>query len=161
MRSKSMVMNLSVVLLELDAYPLPVSPIASRSRTTASAVLSSDANASFENPGTLPSRPAPRVADSTRPRLLTSYLRIRRRGGQHLKRLKRYLDEHHFDRVKELYFTTGRPEYDGIRAERMRLEDMARPPAPGLYPGYSVTPASEASRGRHWRSPRSPRLTIA
>ena len=39
------------------------------------------------------------------------------RGGQHLKRRKRYLGGHLFDRVKGLYFTTGRPAYYGIRAE--------------------------------------------
>jgi hypothetical protein len=64
------------------------------------------------------------------------------RGGQHLKRRKRYLGGHLFDRVKGLYFTTGRPEYDGIRAERMQREDMARPPTPGFYPRCSVTPTS-------------------
>ncbi len=53
--------------------------------------------------------------------------------GQHLKRLKRYLDEHKFDRVKLAYFTTGRPEYYGIRAERMPLPDLARTPEPGIY----------------------------
>jgi len=53
--------------------------------------------------------------------------------GQHLKRLKRYLDEHRFDRVKLAYFTTGRPEYYGIRAERMPLADLARTPEPGTY----------------------------
>ena len=31
--------------------------------------------------------------------------------GQHLKRLKRYLDEHPGDRVKLAYFNTARPEY--------------------------------------------------
>ena len=85
----------------------------------------------------------------------------RRRGGQHLKQPQRVLDGHLFDRVEGLYFTTGRPEYDGMRAERMQREDMARPPAPGLYPRCSVTPTSEASRRRHWRGYRSPRLTIA
>lgn len=53
--------------------------------------------------------------------------------GQHLKRLKRYLDEHQFDRVKLFYFTTGRPEYYGIRAEQMQLADLARTPEPGIY----------------------------
>ena len=53
--------------------------------------------------------------------------------GQHLKRLKRYLDEHRFDKVKLAYFTTGRPEYYGIRAERMPLADLARTPEPGTY----------------------------
>ena len=53
--------------------------------------------------------------------------------GQHLKRLKRYLDEGKFDRVKLLYFTTGRPEYYGIHAERMQLADLARTPEPGIY----------------------------
>ncbi|MCI0408148.1 MAG: hypothetical protein L0191_06240, partial [Acidobacteria bacterium] len=53
--------------------------------------------------------------------------------GQHLKRLKRYLDEHPFDRVKLLYFTTGRPEYYGIRPQPMRLADLARTQEPGVY----------------------------
>ena len=53
--------------------------------------------------------------------------------GQHLKRLKRYLDDHRFDKVKLAYFTTGRPEHYGIRAEWMRLADLARTPAPGIY----------------------------
>ena len=70
------------------------------------------------------------------------------RGGQHLKRVKRYLDGHHFDRVKARYLTTGRPEYYGIRAERMQPEDMARPPAPGFYPRCSVTPTSRQRASR-------------
>jgi Dolichyl-phosphate-mannose-protein mannosyltransferase len=53
--------------------------------------------------------------------------------GQHLKRVKRYLDEHRAGPVKLAYFTTGRPEYYGIHAERMQLADLARSPAPGLY----------------------------
>lgn len=53
--------------------------------------------------------------------------------GQHLKRLKRYLDNHKFDRVRVLYFTTGRPEYYGIRAETLQLADLARTPEPGTY----------------------------
>jgi hypothetical protein len=53
--------------------------------------------------------------------------------GQHLKRLKHYLDDHKFDKVKLLYFTTGRPGYYGIRAEPMQLADLARTPEPGIY----------------------------
>lgn len=53
--------------------------------------------------------------------------------GQQLKRIKTYLDQHKLERVKMLYFTTGRPEYYGIRAEPMRLADLARPPEPGIY----------------------------
>jgi hypothetical protein len=53
--------------------------------------------------------------------------------GQQLKRLKRYLVEHNLDRVKLLYFTTGRPEYYGIRAEPIQLADLAREPEPGVY----------------------------
>lgn len=53
--------------------------------------------------------------------------------GQNLKRLKRYLDERRFDRVKLLYFTTGRPAYYGIHAESMQLADLARTPEPGIY----------------------------
>ncbi len=53
--------------------------------------------------------------------------------GQNLKRLKRYLDQHKFERVKLLYFTTGRPEYYGIRAEGIQLGDLARTPDPGIY----------------------------
>lgn len=53
--------------------------------------------------------------------------------GQHLKRLKRYLDEHKSESVRLIYFTTGRPEYYGIRTPRMRLSDLARPPSPGIY----------------------------
>ena len=53
--------------------------------------------------------------------------------GQHLKRLRRYLDQRPFERVKLAYFTTGRPEYYGIRAERMPIQDLARPPEPGTY----------------------------
>jgi len=49
---------------------------------------------------------------------LSALNRRRRRGGQHFTRLKRYLDGYRFDRVKRLYFTTGRPEYDGIQARR-------------------------------------------
>jgi len=53
--------------------------------------------------------------------------------GQHLKRLKGYLDDHRFEKVRLAYFTTGRPEYYGIRAEPMRLADLARRPEPGIY----------------------------
>ena len=54
--------------------------------------------------------------------------------GHQLKRIKRYLDEHPNERPKLLYFTTGRPEYYGIRAERMPMAAaMARQPAPGVY----------------------------
>jgi len=53
--------------------------------------------------------------------------------GQHLKRLKRYLDEHRSDRMRLLYFTTGRPEYYGIRAEWLQPADLTRTPAPGIY----------------------------
>lgn len=53
--------------------------------------------------------------------------------GQNLKRLRRYLDARQFDRVKLLYFGTGRPDYYGIRAEPIQLADLARPPEPGIY----------------------------
>lgn len=53
--------------------------------------------------------------------------------GQNLKRLKRYLDEHKFEKVKLLYFGTGRPEYYGIRVNRMQFADMARTPEAGTY----------------------------
>jgi hypothetical protein len=53
--------------------------------------------------------------------------------GQHLKRLKRYLDQHRLEKVKLAYFTTGRPEYYGIQAERMQVPALARPPEPGTY----------------------------
>src|SRR5262249_33728127 len=52
--------------------------------------------------------------------------------GHQLKRIKRYLDEHPDDRAKLLYFTTGRPEYYGIKAPRMSEADIVRP-APGVY----------------------------
>ncbi len=43
------------------------------------------------------------------------------------------MDDHKFDKVKLLYFTTGRPGYYGIRAEPMQLADLARTPEPGIY----------------------------
>ena len=53
--------------------------------------------------------------------------------GQNLKRLRRYLDAHRIDKVKLLYFGTGRPDYYGIRAEPIQLADLARTPEPGIY----------------------------
>jgi len=53
--------------------------------------------------------------------------------GQNLKRLKRYLDAHQFNRVKLLYVGEMRPEYYGIHAEPMQFADMARKPEPGVY----------------------------
>ncbi len=52
---------------------------------------------------------------------------------QNLKRLKRYLDAHRFDRVKLLYFGSARPAYYGINAQPMQLGDLARTPEPGVY----------------------------
>ena len=46
--------------------------------------------------------------------------------GQNLKRLKRYLDEHQFDRVKLLYVGNMRPAYYGIHAEPMQWADLGR-----------------------------------
>ena len=53
--------------------------------------------------------------------------------GQNLKRLKHYLDQHKFPKVKLLYFTTGRPQYYGIRAEPIQVADLGRTPEPGVY----------------------------
>lgn len=53
--------------------------------------------------------------------------------GQNLKRLKRYLDAHQFERVRLLYFGTGRPDYYGIDAEPIQFADLARTPEPGIY----------------------------
>jgi 4-amino-4-deoxy-L-arabinose transferase-like glycosyltransferase len=52
--------------------------------------------------------------------------------GHQLKRIKRYLDEHPEDRPKLLYFTTGRPDYYGIRAPWMQAAEITRP-QPGVY----------------------------
>jgi len=49
------------------------------------------------------------------------------------ERLKRYLDDHRFDKVNLAYFTTGRPEYYGSRSEWMRPPDLARTPEPATY----------------------------
>jgi dolichyl-phosphate-mannose-protein mannosyltransferase len=53
--------------------------------------------------------------------------------GQNLRRLKRYLDSHPFDRVKLLYFGMGRPEYYGIQAQRIELNALGSAPVPGIY----------------------------
>ncbi len=53
--------------------------------------------------------------------------------GQNLKRLKRYLDAHQFDRVKLLYVGNGQPEYYGIRVPPMQWAELGRTPEPGIY----------------------------
>jgi len=53
--------------------------------------------------------------------------------GQNLKRLKRYLDAHQFDRVKLLYVGNGQPEYYGIRVPPMQWAELGRPSEPGIY----------------------------
>jgi hypothetical protein len=53
--------------------------------------------------------------------------------GQNLKRLKRYLDAHQFDRVKLLYVGNGQPDFYGIRVPPMQWAELGRTPEPGIY----------------------------
>ena len=53
--------------------------------------------------------------------------------GENLKRIKRYRDEHQFEKVKLFYSSTGRPEYYGIHAKPKVFACLAQPPEPGIY----------------------------